>query len=179
MAQEANTIARPYAEAVYRLATEQGTLDGWSELLGFYAAVMSDPAVKGLTSNPQLTRARLAELMLDIGEGRVSVEGANFIRLLVENGRLNVLPEIAAQFERLKQESQGTLAVEVATAFALDAAQVQALAEKLKAKLGRDVSISSVEDPELVGGVRIRAGDLVIDGSVQGQLRQLAKELGI
>lgn len=179
MAQEANTIARPYAEAVYRLASDQGTLDGWSELLGFYAAVMSEPGISGVTSNPQLTRDRLAELMLDIGADRVSVEGANFIRLLAENGRLNVLPEIATQYERLRQESQGTLAVEVATAFALDAEQQQALAQTLKARLGRDVSITSVQDPELIGGARIRAGDLVIDGSVQGQLRQLAKELGI
>ena len=179
MAQESSTIARPYAEGVYRLAAEQGTLEGWAELLGFYSAVLSDPAIKGVVSNPQLTRERLAELMLDIGEGRLSDEGANFIRLLSDNGRLNVLPEITAQFERLKQESQGTLSVEVASAYPLDAAQEDSLAAALRTRLGRDVTISTREDPELIGGVRIRAGDLVIDGSVQGQLQQLAKELGI
>jgi len=179
MAQEASTIARPYAEAVYRLASEQGTLDGWSDLLEFYAAVARDPAVTGVVSNPQLTRERLAELMLDIGEGRLSVEGENFIRLLADNGRLNVLPEIADQFERLKQESQGTLACQVTSAYPLDAEQEQALASALKARLGREIAISTKEDPELIGGVLIRAGDLVIDGSVRGQLQQLAKELGI
>lgn len=179
MAQEASTIARPYAEAVYRLAAEQDSLEGWSELLGFYAVVLRDPAMKGLVSNPQLTRERLAELMLDIGEGRLSVEGTNFIRLLADNDRLVVLPEIHEQFERLKQESQGTLCVEVATPYPLDAGQEQALASALRARLGREITITTKEDPELIGGVRIRAGDLVIDGSVRGQLQQLAKELGI
>jgi F-type H+-transporting ATPase subunit delta len=179
MAQEASTIARPYAEAVYRLSSEQGTQEGWSDLLAFYAVVLRDPAVVGVVSNPQLTRDRLAELMIDIGEGRLSLEGTNFIRLLADNRRLAVLPEISEQFERLRQESRGALAVEVATAYPLDAAQEQALAAALQARLDREITISSREDPELIGGVRIRAGDLVIDGSVQGQLQQLAKELGI
>jgi F-type H+-transporting ATPase subunit delta len=179
MAQEATTIARPYAEAVYMLATEQSTLDEWSELLAFYAAVMRDPAMAGISTNPQLSRERLADLMLDIGEGRISAEGANFIRVLVDNGRLDVLPEIAGIFESLKKQSEGTLAVEVTSAFPLSDDETQALAGALKARLGREVIISSHEDPEIIGGVRIRAGDVVIDGSVQGQLQQLAKELGI
>ena len=179
MAQEASTIARPYAEAVYRLAADEGKLDTWSDMLAFLAEVMKDPAMKGVVSNPGLTRDRLAELMLDIGGGRLTDTGQNFVRLLAENGRLSVLPEIAAQFHRLKQESQGTLAVEITSAYPLNAAQEQSLAEALKVKLGREVSITSVEDPELVGGALIRAGDLVIDGTVKGQLRQLAKELGI
>ena len=179
MAQEASTIARPYAEAVYRLAADEGKLDTWSDMLAFLAEVMKDPAMKGVVSNPGLTRDRLAELMLDIGGGRLTDTGQNFVRLLAENGRLSVLPEIAAQSHRLKQESQGTLAVEITSAYPLNAAQEQSLAEALKVKLGREVSITSVEDPELVGGALIRAGDLVIDGTVKGQLRQLAKELGI
>jgi len=179
MAQEASTIARPYAEAAYRLAADQDKIDIWSDMLAFLAEVMKDPAMTGVVSNPGLTRDRLAELMLDIAGGRLSDEGQNFVRLLADNRRMAVLPEIAAQYERLKQESQGTLAVEITSAYPLNAAQEQSLAAALKSKLGREVTISSVEDPELVGGARIRAGDLVIDGSVQGQLRQLAKELGI
>ena len=179
MAQEASTIARPYAEAVYRLASEQGTQEGWSDLLAFYAAVLRDPAVRGVVSNPQLTRARLAEMMIDFGEERLSIEGTNFIRLLADNGRLAILPEISEQFERLRQESRGALAVEVATAYPLEAGQEKELASALEARLGREITITSREDPALIGGVRIHAGDLVIDGSVQGQLEQLAKELGI
>ncbi len=179
MAQEATTIARPYAEAVYKLATEKSSMDDWSELLAFYAAVMRDPAMTGIAMDPQLTQEQLESLMLDIGEGRLSTEGANFIRLLVDNGRLDVLPEIAGVFEALKKQSEGTLEVEVASAFPVTEEQTQALAQVLQARLGREVIISSHEDPEIIGGVRIRAGDVVIDGSVQGQLQQLAKELGI
>lgn len=179
MAQEATTIARPYAEAVYKLATEQSTIDGWSELLAFYAAVMRDPAMAGISMNPQLDQAQLENLMLDIGEGRLSEEGTNFIRLLVDNGRLEVLPEIAEVFEVLKKQSEGTLEVQVLSAFPVSDEQTQELAQVLQARLGREVIISSQEDPEIIGGVRIRAGDVVIDGSVQGQLQQLAKELGI
>jgi F-type H+-transporting ATPase subunit delta len=179
MAQEATTIARPYAEAVFKLATEQSTLDAWSELLVFYAAVMRDPAMTGISMNPQLSRQRLTEFMLDLGEGRISDEGANFIRVLVENGRLDVLPEIAEIFETLKKQSEGTLEVELTSAFPVSDEEAEALASALKARLGREVTISSHQDPEIIGGVRIRAGDVVIDGSVQGQLQQLAKELGI
>lgn len=179
MAQEAITIARPYAEAVYKLAEEKSAMDDWSELLAFYAAVMRDPAMSGISMNPQLTQDQLESLMLDIGEGRLSDDGANFIRLLVDNGRLDVLPEIAEVFENLKKQNEGTLEVEVLSAFPVTEEQTQELAKVLQERLGRDVIISSQEDPEIIGGVRIRAGDVVIDGTVQGQLQQLAKELGI
>ena len=92
---------------------------------------------------------------------------------------MSVMPEIAQLFEEHKAEHAGTLTVQVASAFALDAAEEQALAEALKRKLGREIRIASEEDPELIGGFRLRAGDMVIDGSVTGQLGQLANELGI
>ncbi len=140
---------------------------------------LKDPALSGLIASPKLDKAQMTDLMLDIGGGRLSDEGQNLVRVLVENGRLSVLPEIASLFEVRKAEHQGSLDVQVTSAFALQPAQEQQLAEALKRKLGREIRITSEEDPELIGGFRLRAGDMVIDGSVSGQLSQLANELGI
>jgi len=126
-----------------------------------------------------MTDEKIMELVLDIAGDRLSEEGANLVRLLVENDRLGIVAQVAQQFEELKSREQGRLDVLVTTAFPLSETQSGIIAGALKAKLGREINITSVEDPELIGGMHIRAGDLVIDGSVQGQLKQLANELGI
>ncbi|MCB1788207.1 MAG: F0F1 ATP synthase subunit delta [Chromatiaceae bacterium] len=179
MAGDATTIARPYAEAVFARAVETDKLDLWSDMLDLLAVAARDPALSGLIASPKLDRAQMTELMLDIGGGRLSDEGQNLVRVLVANGRLAVLPEIAALFEIRKAEQQGTLDVEVTSAFAMPAAQEQQLADALKRKLGREIRITTSQDPELIGGFKLRAGDMVIDGSVSGQLGKLANELGI
>ncbi len=178
MSGESTTIARPYAEAVFDRALESGSLDLWSETLGLLSTVVQDPAMAGLTATPQLSRHQLAELLIDIGGDRLNEEGRNLVKLLAKNGRAAILPEIAALFETLKSEQEGAVDVIVTSAFPIEPAEEQALADALKRKLGRDIRISSEHDPELIGGVRVRAGDLVIDGSVSGQLKQLVSALG-
>ena len=179
MAQDATTIARPYAEAVFARAQETGELDSWSDMLAFLAEVVQAPDMVEFIGNPLVDRERLDELLVDIGGDRLNQEGRNLTRLLVDNDRLTVLPEIAAVFEQLKADSQRVLKVHVRSAYALDPEQQQRIADALKAKLGRDITLTTEEDPDLIGGVHIRAGDLVIDGSVRGKLQQLANELGI
>lgn len=179
MAGDVTTIARPYAEAVFARAVQTDKLDLWSDMLELLAAAARDPALSGLIASPKLDRSQMTELMLEIGGARLSDEGQNLVRLLVANDRLAVLPEIASHFEARKSEHEGTLDVTVTTAFELEPEQEQQLSEALKRKLGREVRVSSHEDPELIGGFHVRAGDLVIDGSVSGQLNQLANELGI
>lgn len=179
MAVENITIARPYAEAVFDRAVETDKLDLWSEMLNFLAQVGKDPNIVGLATHPDIDPATLTELMLDIAGGHLNDEGQNLIRLLVQNRRLAVLPEISEAYEILKNESQGTLDVHVAAPYAINPAQEKELSEALERRLGRSVKISSEKDPSLIGGARIQAGDLVIDGSVRGHLRQLANELGI
>jgi F-type H+-transporting ATPase subunit delta len=179
MAGDTTTIARPYAEAVFARADETDKLDLWSEMLELLSAVVLDPRMAGAAANPLFDREDLASLMLEIGGGRLTDEGANLVKLLIHNSRLTLLPEIARLFDELKAEKDRMLKVHVISAFALKPAQEKQLAESLKKKLGREVSITSEKDPELIGGVHIRAGDMVIDGSVRGRLQQLANELGI
>lgn len=179
MAQEKTTIARPYAEAVYSRAEETDKLDLWSDMLALLSAVAGTPEVADLIANPLVPPERVRELMLEIGGGRLDEEGRNFVKVLVENDRLPLLPDIAALYERIKRERQGVLQVQVVSAYVLNQAQKKALAEALKERLDRDIEINAEKDPGLIGGILIRAGDLVIDGSVRGQLHKLANELRI
>jgi F-type H+-transporting ATPase subunit delta len=179
MAGEATTIARPYAEAVFAYADEKGDLTHWQEMLAFLASIIEDDEFAQLISNPLIEQQAVTELMLEVASEHVDEEGANLIRLLVQNRRLLVLPEIKALFEVLKAEKERLLTVHVTSAYVLKPAQEKLIAEALKAKLGLDVTITSEKDAHLIGGVHIRAGDLVIDGSLRGRLQQLANELGI
>ncbi len=179
MAGEAITIARPYAEAVFARAEASDKLDLWSEMLALLAQVVEEPAAAGIIADPMFDKEHLTQLMLDIGGGHLNEEGQNLVKLLVQNGRLPIVPEIVGVYEQLKAESQRVLNVHVRSAYALKPAEENKIAAALKAKLGRDITITSEEDADLIGGLHIRAGDMVIDGSVSGQLQQLANELGI
>ena len=179
MAGHATTVARPYAEAVFERARETGRLGEWAETLQVLADAMREPELVAFVTDPKLTPAQRTEVMLDLGRARLDAEAQNLVRALVENDRLVVLPEIAALYETRKREAEGQTKVVVSSALPLDAAVLEQLAGALKAKLGQQVEIITEEDPSLIGGVRIRAGDTVIDGSVRGRLHQLANELGI
>ncbi|MBI3575690.1 MAG: F0F1 ATP synthase subunit delta [Gammaproteobacteria bacterium] len=171
------TAARPYAEAVFALAREQNALKAWSEMLALTAAVARDPRIERLARDPRVAHARFLGLFLDICGGHLDPKGANFVRLLVENRRLNLLPEIAALYEGLRAEAETRVEATVTSAFSLDAAQLKTLGQGLKRRFGREVRLTAAVDRSLVGGVVIRAGDLVIDGSVRGRLAALASEL--
>lgn len=179
MAGDTTTIARPYAEAVFNRAKETDTLGPWSETLEFLEAVVGDPTMAGVITNPKFDRSDLADLVIEIGGDRFNEEGKNLVKVLVANGRLTLAGEIAGIYEQLKAKSQRLQHVHVTSAFALEPNQETQIADALKAKLGYDITITSEENADLIGGVHIRAGDMVIDGSVSGQLQQLANELGI
>ncbi len=179
MSGEATTIARPYAEAVFARAEAGDKLEAWSDVLAFLLQVVEEPAIASIIADPMFEREKLTQLVLEIGGDRLDDEGQNLVKLLVQNGRLSVMPEIIAVFEYLKAESRRELKAHVRSAYALDEDEKNKIAAALKAKLGRDITITCEEDAELIGGVHIRAGDMVIDGSVRGRLQQLANELGI
>ena len=174
---ELTTVARPYAKAAFQFADESGTLAEWSDMLGFAAGVIQDEAFAGFLADPKTTAADQADAFIKVGSDNLNEAGKNFVQLLANNKRLQALPEIAKLYEQLKAQKEMSVDVEVTSAFALSDDQANKLAEALKRKLDREVNLTSVEDKSLIGGVIIRAGDLVLDGSVRGKLAKLAETL--
>lgn len=170
---EPSTIARPYAEAAFKLADSQGRLAEWSAALANLAAVAADPRVRAAAGDPNLSAAKVAGLFLSILAGKLSGEAENFVRVLAENGRLDVVSEIHAQYEALKNEREGMVEAEVISAFEMDKAQVADLVTRLEKKTGRKVKAKLSVDPSLIGGVKVVIGDKVIDGSARAQLGAL------
>ncbi len=174
---EITTIARPYAQAVFSLAEEQKDLKSWSETLQLAAAIASDADMQGLIGNPSIDNERLAATFIDICGKKITDHAKNLINVLAENGRLSALPEISSQFEELKAEAESTVQAEMIAAFDVSDSQKKAIVAALKKRLGRDVTLTCKTDDTLLGGAIIRAGDLVIDGSVAGQLEKLTTAL--
>jgi F-type H+-transporting ATPase subunit delta len=174
---EATTIARPYAEAAFRLADAGGALGKWSEMLGALAQVAQDERVRAAVADPNLSDAKAAGLFISILAGKLTGDAENFVRVLAENGRLGVLPEIRGQFEALKNEREGVLEAEVHSAFELSEAQLADLVQRLEKKTGRTVKTKVQIDKDLIAGVRMVLGDKVIDGSARAQLGALETAL--
>ena len=174
---EKQTAARPYAEAAFQFAKERNALTVWSDMLGLIKAVAVDENMARLAADPRVDQARFLELFLGVCAKNVDAEAGNFVRLVVENRRLSLLTEIVTQFEQLKAEAESRIEASVVSAFALEPAQLKALEQALRRRLGREVQLRAEIDSSLVGGVVIRAGDSVIDGSVKGQLSALASYL--
>jgi len=171
------TIARPYARAAFAHAGEAGDFAAWSKLLGAAAAAVADPRVARLLSHPLVTDDQLVELLAEVAGKAAGEGGRNFLRALAENRRLGLLPEIAAQFEILRAEVENVVDVEVIAAREIAAPQQQRLTEALKRRLGREVRLHTRIDDTLIGGAVVRAGDLVIDGSLKGRLARLGSAL--
>lgn len=168
-----STLARPYAKAAFELARELGKLKDWSAQLAALSAAVSDKQVSQLIGNPALTRAQLAGALSEALAKHLNAQGQNLLRVLVENGRLKAAPAIAAQFETLRAEAEARVDVEITSAVAVEKTQQELLAGAIKKRLARDVVIEWKTDENLIAGAEIRAGDLVIDGSLRGELEKL------
>jgi F-type H+-transporting ATPase subunit delta len=174
---EALTVARPYAQAAFNFASEQGTLKEWSDMLGLLARIAEDAAMQDVIDSPHMTEQQLANLFISVGGEHLAENCANFIRVLATNRRLALLPEISALYEIKRRDAEGSVQAELVSAFpATDAQQAEIIAS-LKKRLGRDVTLTCSTDATLLGGAIIRAGDLVIDGSVRGKLDRLGAAL--
>jgi F-type H+-transporting ATPase subunit delta len=174
---ETITVARPYAQAAFNYAADQQKLREWSDMLALLAGISSDAAMASLIDSPHLTEKQLADLILDVCGERLSDKGANFVRVLAANRRLELLPDIAALFEIQRQETEGTIKAELVSAYPATDEQQARIIESLRRRLGKKIELSCSTDAGLLGGAIIRAGDLVIDGSVRGKLERLGSAL--
>ena len=171
---ELSTLARPYAEAVFRMAQGESDLAGWSSRIATLAAIVSDAQVARLIADPAVSADRVARLIIEVAGADLGERGANFVKVLAENDRLSVLPEIGAQFEALKANAEGILEATITSAQELTQAQIDDLVAGLKTRFNRAVNVRVAIDPELIGGAVIAIGVQVIDGSVKGRLQRMS-----
>ncbi len=171
------TLARPYARAAFETAVQDGALKAWSSMLNLLGSLMQETKVSGFLSSPSCSTGEQAQTLIDLSGSELDAKGQNFVLVLAANKRLKLLPEIANIFEALKADHEKTVDVEVISAFALDTAAESKLAAALKQRLQRDVKLNTTVDRSLIGGMVVRAGDLVIDGSVRGKLNKLSESL--
>ena len=169
---ELATVARPYAEALFRVA-QQGNMAAWSELVSELAQVGANPDVQAFAANPNVTARDLVATLTSLVKSPVTPEAANFLTMLAENGRISLLPQIGAQFQELKNAQAGAADADIASAFALSDAQVAELVSVLEKKFGRKLNPTVSVDPSLIGGVRVLVGDEVLDTSVRARLQQM------
>ena len=174
------TVARPYAEALFRVAQagkESFNLAAWSELVSELAQIGSHPEVQAYARNPKASESDVIATVVSLVKSPLNTEARNFLAMLVENGRLSLLPEIGAQFHALKNSLEGAADAVITSAFDLSAAQVAELTATLEKKFNRKLNPVVSVDPALIGGVRVVVGDEVLDTSVQAKLQHMRAAL--
>lgn len=176
---ESATIARPYAEALFRVASQAdaGNVGAWSELVSEMGQVAANPDMKALADDPNVPGQKLAEVFLSVLKSPVNDEAKRFVNLLVENNRLTVMPEIAEQFHALKNAREGSSDAEITSAFPLDDSQLKDLVAALERKFGRKLYPTVNVDASLIGGVSVKVGDEVLDTSVRARLAAMQTTL--
>lgn len=168
-----STVARPYARAIFELAEGQGALDAWAGRLEFWSAVAANPEMSKRLADPSVTRQQQTEMFEACVADGNDDQGRNVIRLLVENDRLALLPQIYALYEGFRADAQGEIEATVRTAYELTDAQQSNLIDALSKRLERKVRLNVVIDKEVIGGAIVQAGDLVIDGSLRGRVEKM------
>jgi len=174
---ERATIARPYAKAAFEYAHAANATAAWSRGLKTAAEIVADTRVAPITKSPQWSPKDLGGLIADVAGTHLNASMKNFIAILAENHRLLLLPEIAAHYEELRSEVENTVDVEVISAVPMNPEQREKLGAALSTRLKRKVRMQNSVDAALLGGAVVRAGDLVIDGSLKGRLERLATDL--
>lgn len=174
---EIRTLARPYAEAIFRIADASGKLGEWSMTLSNLANVAADPTVAAAIDDPNVPTPKVAGLFIHVLSGQLTGEAENLVRILAENRRLELLSEIAKQYASLKNDREGVVEAQITSAFALSDTQQAELVGQIEARTGKRVKAQVSIDPELIAGVRVVIGDKVIDGSARAQLIALEAAL--
>ncbi|MFB9886058.1 F0F1 ATP synthase subunit delta [Balneatrix alpica] len=174
---ELTTFARPYAKAAFAFALDKGELSKWSEMLALAAVVCEDRAFRAALTNPALTAEQQAQAVIDVCADKLTEGGREFFQALALNKRLVLIPEVSKLYEALKADQEQSAEVQVISAFELSSSEQEQLAQSLKTRLKRSITMSCIVDKTLIGGLIIRAGDMVIDGSVRGKLAKMAEAI--
>ena len=174
---ELATIARPYAEAAFEIARDAQALPAWSDMLRLAASIVADPRVAEALDNPRLDTGAKESLLLSIGGDRFTPEARNFVRVLVESERIELLPQIAEMFDALKNDAESVAKATIESAYELTDAQVAELRDALEKRFGKRIEATVVVNRELIGGARVTVGDAVLDGSVQAKLDAMRAQL--
>ena len=174
---ESVTIARPYAEALFRAAKESGNLAKWAESVASLAQMAANPDVRSAIGDPNVAATQLVDLFRSACGTAVDTELTNFIQLLSNNDRLGLLPEIGALYESYKRDEEGTKQAEIVSAFPIDDNQVKALLPQLEAIFKTRLETSVAVDSALIGGIKVIVGDQMLDASVRGKLDAMATAL--
>src|SRR5687767_11865158 len=168
---ELATIARPYAEALFQSSTSD--LNGTSQWLDALASVAGNPQLLQYAGNPKAGDQQVYDLVAEVARVQLPAHGQNFLRTIIENGRLAALPEVAQQFRAMKNAQGGSSDAVVYSAFPIAAAQLGMVAQALEKRFGRKLNVTVQEDPSLIGGIRVVVGDKVLDTSVKARLEQM------
>jgi F-type H+-transporting ATPase subunit delta len=171
------TIARPYAEAVFKLASEGNALAAWSDALANINGVVADERVQACISDPKVSAQQLEGLVLGVVGDKLSGDACNFVQVLVQNHRLDLMPLISSHYEALKRDKEGVLEAKIISALQMSDEQVKQLVAQLESKYKRKVTVQVDTDASLIGGVKIIVGDKVIDATVRGKLDAMAAAL--
>jgi len=175
---ELSTVARPYAEALFAVAQGTGEkLDVWLAAVDDLAGLMAHPQVAEVVADPKLDHEQVFGLLSGMMKASLPAAGANFVKLLIENQRLAVLPDVATQFRRLKNRAEGVADCLIETAFPLSEAQIAELLASLSKKFGQKLKPEVRVNADLIGGVRATVGDQVLDGSVRARLSDMQTAL--
>jgi F-type H+-transporting ATPase subunit delta len=176
---ESITLARPYAKAAFEYARTGKTLDAWSSSLAVASSVIQQPVVEENLDSPTITSEQKAALVIELCGDELDAKVKNFVAVMADNKRLGLLIEVQQLFEDFKSQQEKFSDIEISSAFELDSAVEKTLADKLSKTLDSKVALSTSIDKALIGGVVIRAGDMVIDGSVRGRLAKLSETIGL
>ncbi len=171
------TAARPYAKAVYELASESNSIDSWGDALANLAGVVNDSQIAEMLSSPDMSKQQKGELVIQVMGDNLNQQQQNLVKLMAENSRLVLMSDVLEQFEVARAKAENKIEAEVVSAFELSAEQTDELINTLKNKLGCDVTLTTTVDESLIGGVIIKAGDTIIDASMKSQLDSLAISL--
>ncbi|PHS25133.1 MAG: F0F1 ATP synthase subunit delta [Methylophaga sp.] len=175
---EAITVARPYAQAVFGIAHDKGELKEWSELLAVLSQCVAQPEVQSIISSPAVSDKQVIDLLSNVAGDLMTDDTGNFLAVLAENNRLQLLSGITVIYEELREDAEQMITADVTSALKLTAKQQKDISAALKKRLGRDITLNTSVDKTLLGGAVIRAGDLIIDGSALGKLNRLANAIG-